>query len=261
MKRLLTLLITVLCVSGLAFSDELSTVFENGVSTDLTGAGRTLLVPNPHRVQLDALEFHDYATTDFTIVEQVGGSAHTEALTAGDGGLIAISNVSGTTGCELLFRKESFPPESTKEMWFSFRGKINTITDGRLTCGLALPHDDVCLATTGMFFESDVSTGTIDFHVGNYYGATQVTTTVSSVGTLAADTYKRLDFWYNGKASGDGGEVQVFVDGVHVGTAGVTNMPTEELSLFMGVGSTGGSAGKTLTADWLTAGKERLIGR
>ena len=99
-----------------------------------------------------------------------------------------------------------------------------------------------------LYFRRHNDEDNIDFHVEK----DSTDTTATAVGTLADATDIILGFYYDGDSA-----IEYYVDGVHIGTSVVTNMPDdEELTISFGI-QNGEAAAKTMTIDYILAAKER----
>lgn len=225
--------------------------YPGGINNALRGADprgiyRNLPTLVPHRVAEYFNDFYDYAAGDFTIT-QTGGTA---ALVDGDGGQIAlVASTGGTDSIFLQHPKLSWYPEAGKQMWFSTRLKMDAVTTGNMIIGLVAQDTTPLTNTDGIYFTKPTAgTGAIDFIVRG----SSTSTTASAVTTLAANTFTRLGFYYNGK---DG--VEYFVDGLKIGTSAITTLPSAGLTLTLGVAATSVVA-RTLTLDYTYVSKERF---
>ena len=63
-------------------------------------------------------------------------------------------------------------------------------------------------------------------------------------------------WYYDGRTLANGGTIQFFVDGVHVGSVDLDYVPTTELCVSFGV-QNGAAAAKTMTVDWIRVLQER----
>jgi hypothetical protein len=176
----------------------------------------------------------------------------TTALTAGDGGLIA-SATTGASGDANYLQKttEGFSFEAGKPMWFKARLKTSLLSTV-IVVGLQVTDTTPEDVTDGVYFLSTVTTGALTLYVRK--DATTGSTTASA-GTLVADTFTELAWYYDGK-----GNVEAFQDGVKVATVtGVTSstyLPDATTTISFGIRTTT-AAVKTLTIDYLFAAKAR----
>ena len=176
----------------------------------------------------------------------------TNALTAGDGGLLA-SATSGASGDAVYTQKttEGFSFEAGKPAWFKARFKVSALTTV-VVMGLQVTDTTPEDVTDGIYFLSTVTTGAVTIYCRK--DATTGSTTGTGM-TLVADTYTELAWYWDGKS-----EVQYFQDGVQKGTlTGVTTstyLPDTTTTVSFGIRTTS-AAIKTLTIDYILAAKAR----
>jgi len=148
--------------------------------------------------------------------------------------------------------------ESGKKTWFAARLKCSQATDCIITAGLydvagMATVTSASSATACVMFQVDDDDASIDFRV--LLTSTTTATTTTAVGTLTADTYVTMGWYYDGDT-----EIKIFVDDVHVGTSAVTYIPTTPLCAGFGVhnGKTADpDGGPALNLDYLLVCKER----
>lgn len=234
----------------------LPTHFTNGVSN--TSPGDELYyfgMLDPTQWNTYFNDFHTFATGDWVIttVEAGGGSA-SEALTDGNGGLLLITNDAADDDSDFFqLVKESFTWSSTKRMFFKARFKVSDATQSDVLMGLQVTDTTPLDAADGLFFLKSDGAATVDFKAVKTAAGT---TTLSSVATMANDTFIELAFAYLPQANG-GPIIQVFADGALVAsTTTTTNIPTTDLTLSFGV-QNGEAVAKTMTVDYLLVSVER----
>lgn len=214
-----------------------------------------MLDPTRYHVWFD--DFDDYAAADWVITTvEAGASSASEAVAAGaDGGVLVITNDTNDTdadylqwsGADSATTVESFKFEVGKKLFFKSRWKISAVTDLAVVMGLQITDTTPIDVTDGVFFyKADLST-TLSLVVEKNNTATTTTAT-----TMVADTYVVTAFYYNGKDA-----IEVWVDGVKVGTSAVTNLPDdEELTISFGM-LNGAAVGHVLSIDYIFVAKER----
>lgn len=206
--------------------------------------------------QLDASKFHTYfndfdtyAAGDWTVTET---GTTTQALTAGDGGLLLISN--DATDNDATFMQlaiASFLMEAGKRAFFKMRFKVDDATQSDIQLGLIVADTTPLDATDGIYFQKDDG----DTHLDVYIRKDATTGSKSSldVAELADNTYIVLGFEYDGKS-----KVYAYVNDAVVATldASSTYLPDANLAVSFGI-QNGAAAAKTMTVDYVLAAKER----
>lgn len=228
-----------------------TTNLPGGVTTaQITDPLGKFIFPDPTKAHVYFNDFDTYVAGDWTITTtEAGAGSATEALTNADGGVLLITNAAGDNDRD-FFNKvgESFLFATGKQVWFEARFKVSDATQSDWVMGLQITDTTPLDVTDGVFFQKDDGDTNIDFHVEKNGTAT----TSTAVGTNADDTYVRAGFYYDGASA-----VKAFIDGVHVDTLAVTNLPDdEELTISFGI-QNGAAAAKTMSVDYIFAAKER----
>lgn len=193
-------------------------------------------------------DFDTYTAGNWTIT--VTGTA-TTALTAGDGGWLSTAT-SGASSDANYFQKttEGFSFEAGKPAWFKARVKVSALTTV-VVLGLQVTDTTPEDVTDGIYFLSTVTTGALTCYCRK--NATTGSTSVSA-GTLVADTWTELAWFWDGKDS-----VEVFQDGAKKGTMtgiAASYLPDTTTTPSFGIRTTTAAA-KTLTVDYIAAIKAR----
>ena len=212
--------------------------------------GAAMISPDPTKLHQYFNDFDAFASADWVITTaEAGAGSATEALTAGDGGLLLITNAAGDNDNDFLqLAAESFKFATGKKMWFKARIAVNEVIQSDVVVGLQITDSSPLAVSDGVYFISADGAATVDAVVVKDSAAT----TASAVATLVAGTMIDLGFYYNGKSA-----VEVWVDGVKVATMAATNLPDDEdLAISFGV-QNGEAVVKTLTVDYVFASKER----
>lgn len=201
-------------------------------------------------------DFFSYAAGDWVIttVEAGAGSA-TEALGAGPGGLLVVTNDAadndgdffqwaGGTGAAV----ESFKFNAEKKLQFVFRGKISDVTDSDFFAGLYITDTDpVGGVSDGIYFRSLDGTAELSLVVEK-----NGTESAVVVGTLANDTFFELELYYS-----KDDKIEAFVNGTRAGSVPLDNVPDDEdLALSFGI-QNGSANARILTVDYIGASQER----
>ncbi len=99
-----------------------------------------------------------------------------------------------------------------------------------------------------MCWKEDDGDALLDFHVNKNSTSTDKT----GVATVVDDTWMVIAFYYTG-----GSSIRVYVNGVPVSTASITNVPDDE-ELTLTFGYQNGSAGaKSMSIDYIFVASER----
>jgi hypothetical protein len=194
-------------------------------------------------------DFDTYLASDWTVTET--GTA-TQALTAGDGGLLLITNSAADNDASFSqLTVASFLMETGKRAFFKCRFKVSDATQSDVQVGLIVTDTTPLDATDGIYFYKADGVATVDVFVRK--DATAGSTSAAAVGTLANDTYISLGWYYDGKAA-----VWAYVNDVKVATlnASATYLPDAALAVSFGV-QNGEAVAKTMTLDYIFAAKER----
>jgi len=144
---------------------------------------------------------------------------------------------------------ESYLFDASKDFFFKCRIKISDATDATMIVGLHITDTTpVAAITDGIYFlKSDGST-TVSLVVNKDSSAT-----TTSAGTMADDTWTTLGYYYSTKDR----KFYIYKDNVQVGTSVNTNAPNdEEIALSFTIHNEEAVA-KTMSVDYLVAGKER----
>lgn len=195
-------------------------------------------------------DFLDYTAGDWTVTTTEGGSGSaTEAVGNLAGGVLVVTNDDADDDRDFFqFAKETFKYISGKRLYFGARFKASDATQSDIVFGLQITDTTPLAVSDGIWFQKDDGDTNIDFHVAK--DSTQ--TDVTAVGTLADDTYIKVEFYSDGS-----GPIFIYVDGVEVGSAAITNAPDdEELTISFGI-QNGEAAAKVLSVDWIRVAQER----
>ncbi|KKW92680.1 hypothetical protein [Sphingobium chungbukense] len=175
----------------------------------------------------------------------------TVALTAGDGGILLFTTT-GASGDAVSTQKttEGFSFETGKPAWFKVRFKVSALTTV-VTVGLQVTDTTPEDATDGIFFQTTTATGAITGYVRK--NATTGSTS-AAVGTIVADTYTELGWYWDGKDT-----VTFYQDGVakaSVTGVAASYLPDTTTTPSFSVRTTTAAA-KTASVDYIFASKSR----
>ena len=258
------------------------TRLSSGVSTSATEfLFGNLPQPTPARINLYHNDFNTYAAGDWTVTT---GGTGTSALIDGNGGLLAVTTSTLITDIQAnQLVKKSYAFTANSQFWFGINFKINHASNTAMMAGVS--NTFAALAPTdGVYFSKPAGAATMNLVIRA--GSTSTTLTV---GTVVADTYYSMGFYYDGKASPtlygfstipylngtapfgatgntafgtpyfSGGNQYTPAAGAE-SQAGTTlaNLPTASTNLTMGWAFQAGATGATGigTIDWVTCANE-----
>lgn len=225
--------------------------FPNGVTNaGPNGALRKFILPDPSSVHSFFTDFDGYTAANWIVTET--DAAATEALTAGDGGLLLITNTAADNDLVALQTLVgSFLMAAGKKAWFKARFKVSDATQTDLVMGLQIIDTTPLAVSDGIWFQKDDGDAQIDVYCGKSAGAG--TTSATNVATLADDTFIVLAWEYDGKST-----VTYFVNDVALGVldASSTYLPDANLAVSFAL-QNGEAVAKTMTVDYIFAAKER----
>lgn len=207
--------------------------------------------------QLDPTKFHTffddfdtYTAGDWTVTETDAGA--TQALTAGDGGLLLITNTAADDDLVALQKNPAaFSFTAGKKLFFRCRFKVSDATQSDLVFGLQVVDTTPLDVTDGVYFlKADGSTAV---SVVCRKNATTGSTSATSITTLANDTFVTLGFAYDGE-----GKVAYAVNGAVVGSLDASSafLPDANCTVSFAL-QNGEAVAKTMTLDYVFVAKER----
>jgi hypothetical protein len=221
----------------------------------LTNVGETDLFAD--MVQPDPTLFHEYwndfdtyTAGDWVVTETQAGA--TQALTAGDGGLLLLTNSAADDDLVALQKTPAaFTFTAGKKTFFRCRFKVSDATQSDIVFGLQVVDTTPLDVTDGVYFLK--ADGSTSFSVICRKNATTGSTSASSIATLANDTYIELGFYYDGES-----KVVYEVNGAVVGSLDGTSafLPDTTCTVSFAL-QNGEGAAKTMTVDYVYAAKER----
>lgn len=229
-----------------------STRFPNGVTNrepDSIFAG--MIMPDPTLFHSYFNDFDVYTAGDWVVSET--DAAATEALTAGDGGLLLVTNTAADNDAVTLQKTPAaFTMSATKRAWFSARLKVSNATQTDVQVGIIIVDTTPLDATDGIYFiKNDDSTSVAVVCRKN---ATTGSNTATAITTMADDTFITLQWYYNGDGRlfyGANGALLGSIDASSTYLPDATNL-TVSVTLQNGDGNV-----RTMTVDFLAAFFER----
>ena len=206
--------------------------------------------PDPTKFHQYWNDFDTYTAGDWVVTETQAGA--TQALTAGDGGLLLITNSAADDDIVALQKTPAaFSFTAGKKAFFKTRFKTSDATQSDIVFGLQVVDTTPLDVTDGVYFlKADGSTSVSVICRKN---ATTGSTSAAGVATLANDTFVTLAFYYDGI-----GSVFYAVDGVVGGSLDASSayLPDTVTTVSFAI-QNGEAVAKTLTVDFVYAAVER----
>lgn len=230
---------------------NLVTRFPNGVTNVADNAlFADMVQPDPTKFHTFFDDFDTYTAGDWVVTETQAGA--TQALTAGDGGLLLLTNTAADDDLVALQKTPAaFTFTAGKKTFFSCRFKVSDATQSDVVIGLQVVDTTPLDVTDGVYFlKADGSTA---ISVICRKNATTGSTSASSIATLANDTFIELGFAYDGE-----GKVYYEVNGNVVGSldASSSYLPDTDCTVSFAI-QNGEAVAKTMTVDYIFVAKER----
>lgn len=189
---------------------------------------------------------NEYASGNYTVT---GTGA--VSIVSGKGGLLTLTN--SATNSENTFLQwkggnsatiEPFVFEAGKKLVFKTRLKVNNSNNASLVFGLQKTDTTPLAVSDGVYFLKPSGAGAVNLILAN----SSTLTTLSSVATIADDTFIEIGFFYDG-----GTKVEVYVNGVKTATqTTLTNLPTANLTLSYGV-QNASAVSRVMTLNYIQA--------
>lgn len=208
-------------------------------------------------VQGDPTKFHQYwndfdtyTAGDWVVTETDAGA--TEALTAGDGGLLLITNTAADNDLVALQKTPAaFSFTSGKKAFFKARLKVSDATQSDLVVGLQVVDVTPLDVTDGIYFLKADGAATLDVICRK--DASTGSTSASAVASMANDTFVELAWYYDGSS-----KVYYAVDGSVLGSldASSSYLPDAVCTVSLAI-QNGEAVAKTMTVDYVFAAIER----
>lgn len=196
-------------------------------------------------------DFFKYVAADWTLttVEAGGGSA-TEAVGAGAGGLLVVTNDNFDNDADWFQRTaESFKFIAGKKLQFTARFKLSR-TDGDFMAGLYITDTDpIGGVSDGIYFRKLAAEAGLSLVVEKNAAESAVVV----IPAIVADTFYTVEFYYDGADD----KIKAYVNRTGAGSVSLVNAPDdEELALSFGFQNGSANAG-VLTVDFIGAQQER----
>jgi hypothetical protein len=221
----------------------------------LTNVGETdlfadMVQPDPTLFHTYFNDFDTYVAGDWTVTETDSGA--TQALTAGDGGLLLITNTAADNDLVALQKNPAaFTFTAGKKTFFRCRFKVSDATQSDLVFGLQVVDTTPLDVTDGIYFLKADGAATVDVICRK--NASTGSTSASAVATMANDTFIELGFYYDGQS-----KVAYEVNGSVLGSldASSTYLPDTTCTVSFAL-QNGEAVAKTMTVDYVYVAKER----
>ena len=221
----------------------------------LTNVGETdlfadMVQPDPTLFHTYFNDFDTYTAGDWTVTETDSGA--TQALTAGDGGLLLITNTAADNDLVALQKNPAaFTFTAGKKTFFRCRFKVSDATQSDIIFGLQVVDSTPLDVTDGIYFLKADGAATVDFICRK--NASTGSTSASAMATMANDTFIELGFYYDGQS-----KVAYEVNGSVLGSldASSTYLPDTTCTVSFAL-QNGEAVAKTMTVDYVYVAKER----
>lgn len=221
----------------------------------LTNVGETdlfadMVQPDPTLFHTYFNDFDTYTAGDWTVTETDSGA--TQALTAGDGGLLLITNTAANDDLVALQKNPAaFTFTAGKKTFFRCRFKVSDATQSDIIFGLQVVDSTPLDVTDGIYFLKADGAATVDFICRK--NASTGSTSAAAVATMANDTFIELGFYYDGQS-----KVAYEVNGSVLGSldASSTYLPDTICTVSFAL-QNGEAVAKTMTVDYVYVAKER----
>jgi hypothetical protein len=209
-----------------------------------------MVQPDPTLFHTYFNDFDTYTAGDWTVTET--DAAATQALTAGDGGLLLITNTAADNDLVALQKNPAaFTFTAGKKTFFRCRFKVSDATQSDLVFGLQVVDATPLDVTDGIYFVKADGVATVNFICRK--DASTGSTTASAVATLANDTFIELGFYYDGQS-----KVAYEVNGSVLGSLDASSAFLPDTTCTVSFALQNGEAvAKTMTVDYVYVAKER----
>jgi hypothetical protein len=207
------------------------------------------LAPSPARMHQWFDDFDSFVAANWTVTETQAGA--TQAITAGDGGLLALVNSAADDDLNAIqLVQETYRWSSDKQFWLRARFKVSDATESDLIVGAYITDTSplASLPSDGIFFHKADGSTSLTFQVRKDGTSSSIT-----LGAMANDTFVEATAYWDGR------QWNAWLDTTPVGApiTSTTNCPDDEdIAIGMAV-QNGEAAAKTLTIDYVLVSKER----
>jgi|TARA_R110000868_G_scaffold152102_1_gene376691 hypothetical protein len=230
-------------ISNTRFPYGLTNVSETNLFADM-------VQPDPTLFHSYFNDFDTYAAGDWVVTETQAGA--TQALTAGDGGWLLLTNSAADDDLVALQKTPAaFSFTAGKKSFFRCRFKVSDATQSDVVFGMQVVDTTPLDVTDGVYFlKADGSTSVSVICRKN---ATTGSTSASAIATLANDTFIELGFYYDGES-----KIAYEVNGSVLGSLDASSsfLPDTITTVSFAI-QNGEAAAKTMTVDYVYAATER----
>jgi len=200
-------------------------------------------------------DFDSYTAGDRWVVTETDGGAG-QALTPGDGGIIALANSATDNHIDQIQTVANFDVVLGKKLFLQARFALDEVIQVDFAIGIQNSMADGCTlatATDGVFFLKPDGAATLDFHFRQSNADAAHAATTAAVATLVDNTYIVVAAYYDG-----GDRCYYAINGVIGGflTIATTHLPNLTCAPVISLRNGEGSA-KTATIDYIYVAAER----
>lgn len=205
--------------------------------------------PDPTKFHSFFDDFDRYLASNWTVTLIGTG---TQALTAGDGGLLLLTNTAADDDqITMQNTVATFLMEAGKRAFFKTRFQISDATQSDFQVGLVVTDTTPLDATDGIYLMKDDGDTQLDVYVRK--DATTGSNSATNVATVVANTMMTMGFEYDGKET-----VAFYFNDVKVSSLSATSTYLPDTTLAVSISIKNGEAvAKTMTVDYVFAAKER----
>ena len=209
-----------------------------------------MVQPDPTLFHQYFQDFDTYVAGDWTVTET--DAAATQALTAGDGGLLLVTNTAADNDLVALQKTPAaWTFTAGKKTFFRCRFKVSNATESDLVIGLQVVDATPLDVTDGVYFlKADGSTNVAIIARKN---ATTGSTTDTAITTMADDTFIELGWCYDGQST-----IAYDVNGTVLGSLDGSSSYLPDTTCTVSFALQNGNAvARTMTVDYIFVAKER----
>jgi hypothetical protein len=209
-----------------------------------------MVQPDPTLFHQYFQDFDTYVAGDWTVTET--DAAATQALTAGDGGLLLVTNTAADNDLVALQKNPAaWSFTSGKKTFFRCRFKVSNATESDLVFGLQIVDATPLDVTDGVYFlKADGSTNVAIVARKN---ATTGSTSATAITTLADNTFIELGWCYDGQST-----IAYEVNGTVLGSLDGSSSYLPDTTCTVSFALQNGNAvARTMTVDYIFVAKER----
>lgn len=209
-----------------------------------------LRMPDPTLYHLYDNDFDTYTAGDWVVTETDAGA--TQALAAGDGGWLLITNTAADDDLVALQKTPAaFSFTAGKKAFFKARLKVSDATQSDFVIGLQVVDTTPLDVTDGVYFlKSDGSTSLAIIARKN---ATTGSNTATGIATIVADTFITVAWYYDGVD-----RISYAIDGTVKGAiSGSSDYLPDTICTVSVALQNGEAVAKTMTVDRITVAVER----